>query len=54
MIGKNVYTVRGKMGYLVVRKKSSLSVFILSNKPVCRKYGAYSIRGKKRHSQCQE
>ena len=27
MIGKNVYTVRGKIGYLVVRKKNSLSVF---------------------------
>ena len=26
-IGKNVYTVRGKIGYLVVRKKNSLSVF---------------------------
>lgn len=28
-IGKNVYTVRGKFGYLVVRKKNSLSVFLL-------------------------
>ena len=27
MIGKNVYTVRGKIGYLVVRKEISLSVF---------------------------
>ena len=27
MIGKNVYTVRGKFGYLVVRKENSLSVF---------------------------
>lgn len=27
MIGKNVYTVRGKIGYLIVRKKDSLSVF---------------------------
>lgn len=26
-IGKNVYTVRGKIGYLVVRKEDSLSVF---------------------------
>ena len=26
-IRKNVYTVRGKIGYLVVRKKNSLSVF---------------------------
>lgn len=29
MIGKNVYTVRGKIGYLVVRKEDSLSVFLL-------------------------
>lgn len=29
MIGKNVYTVRGKLGYLIVRKKDSLSVFLL-------------------------
>ncbi len=28
MIGKNVYTVRGKIGYLIVRKKNSLSVFL--------------------------
>lgn len=27
-IGKNVYTVRGKFGYLVVRGKDSLSVFL--------------------------
>ena len=27
MIGKDVYTVREKIGYLVVRKKNSLSVF---------------------------
>ena len=27
MIGKNVYTVSGKIGYLVVRKEDSLSVF---------------------------
>ena len=27
MIGKNVYTVKGKIGYLIVRKKNSLSVF---------------------------
>ena len=26
-IGKNVYTVREEFGYLVVRKKNSLSVF---------------------------
>jgi len=29
MIGKNVYTVRGKFGYLIVRGKDSLSVFLL-------------------------
>lgn len=29
MIGKNVYTVRGKIGYLVVRKEDSLSVFYI-------------------------
>lgn len=29
MIGKNVYTVRGKFGYLIVREKKSLSVFLL-------------------------
>ena len=29
MIGKNVYTVRRKIGYLVVRKEDSLSVFLL-------------------------
>lgn len=29
MIGKNVYTVRGKFGYLIVRKEDSLSVFLL-------------------------
>ena len=28
MIGKNVYIVRRKIGYLVVRKKNSLSVFL--------------------------
>ena len=28
MIGKDVYTVREKIGYLVVRKKNSLSVFL--------------------------
>lgn len=28
MIGKNVYTVRGKFGYLIVRKEDSLSVFL--------------------------
>ena len=28
-IGKNMYTVRRKFGYLVVRKKNSLSVFLL-------------------------
>ena len=28
-IGKNVYTVRGKFGYLIVRGKDSLSVFLL-------------------------
>ena len=28
MIGKNVYTVGGKFGYLVVRGKDSLSVFL--------------------------
>lgn len=27
MIEKNVYTVRGKIGYLIVRKEDSLSVF---------------------------
>ena len=26
-IGKNVYIVRAKIGYLIVRKKNSLSVF---------------------------
>lgn len=30
MIGKNVYTVRGKIGYLIVGKKNSLSVFFVS------------------------
>ena len=30
MIGKNVYAVRGKYGYLVVRREDSLSVFLLS------------------------
>lgn len=29
MIGKNVYTVRRKFGYLIVRKKNLLSVFLL-------------------------
>lgn len=28
MIGKNVYTLRGKYGYLVVGKEKSLSVFL--------------------------
>lgn len=28
-IGKNVYTVRGKFGYLIVRKEDLLSVFLL-------------------------
>ena len=28
-IGKNVYTVREKIGYLIVRKKDSLSGFLL-------------------------
>lgn len=28
-IGKNVYAVRGKFGYLIVRKEDSLSVFLL-------------------------
>ncbi len=27
-IGKNVYTVRGKIGYLIVRQEDSLSVFL--------------------------
>ncbi len=27
-IGKNVYAVRGKIGYLVVGKENSLSVFL--------------------------
>ena len=29
MIGRNVYTVRGKFGYLIVRNGNSLSVFLL-------------------------
>ena len=29
MIGKNVYTVSGKFGYLIVGGKDSLSVFLL-------------------------
>ncbi len=28
MIGRNVYTVRGKFGYLIVRNGNSLSVFL--------------------------
>lgn len=33
-IEKNVYTVRGKFGYLIVRKENSLSVFLLYFCPV--------------------
>lgn len=29
MIGKNVYTVRGKVEKLIVREKNSLSVFLM-------------------------
>lgn len=29
MIRKNVYTARGKFGYLIVRKENSLSVFCI-------------------------
>ena len=34
-IGKNVYTVGVNFGYLVVRKKNSLSVFLLSDISEC-------------------